>query len=198
MSAMTRFTAAILVGLSVFVAPAMAQPVTDYLGIPGPITFAGRDYLLTWSSQPNAQYSKQEYLPSGQAPERYNSMVMVEFLVSGLTPIQMAGAQARMLNERKASDPLVNLDLMQNEQTGEVLLDFIVSSKDDNGEYIVEWNGYRYASATNGAGESGGMLFAISHRAYGNIAAQAFLGTLRDFKAKQMGELGKMQLPALR
>lgn len=197
MPAMTRFAAAFLAVLSFCAGPALAQDVTDYLGVPGPITFDGTDYLLSWSSQPNAQYTKQEYVPAGQSVESYDSMIMVEFLASELTPLQMASAQANMLNERKASDPLVNMDLMQNEQTGEVLLDFIVSAKDEKGEYIVEWNAYRYASTQNAEGEAGGMLFAISHRAYGNEAAQAFLGALRDFKGTQIEELSKVPLPEL-
>lgn len=196
MPAMTRVAAAFLAVLS-FCGPALAQDVTDYLGVPGPITFDGTDYLLSWSSQPNAQYTKQEYVPAGQSVENYDSMIMVEFLAAELTPLQMARAQVNMLNERKASDPLVNMDLMQNEQTGEVLLDFIVSAKDEKGEYIIEWNGYRYASTQNAEGEAGGMLFAVSHRAYGNEAAQAFLGALRDFKGTQIEELSKVALPEL-
>lgn len=197
MPALTRFAAAALVALSFSAGPALAQDVTDYLGVPGPLTFDGTDYLLSWSSQPNAQYTKQEYVPAGQTVESYDSMIMVEFLASEMTPLQMVSAQVNMLNERKASDPLVNMDLMQNEQTGEVLLDFIVSAKDENGEYIVEWNGYRYASAQNAEGEAGGMLFAISHRAYGNEASQTFMSTLRDFKGTQIQELSKVSLPAL-
>ncbi|QDZ11907.1 hypothetical protein [Devosia ginsengisoli] len=197
MPALTRFAAAALVALSFSAGPVLAQDVTDYLGVPGPLTFDGTDYLLSWSSQPNAQYIKQEYVPAGQTVENFDSMIMVEFLASEMTPLQMASAQVNMLNERKASDPLVNMDLMQNEQTGEVLLDFIVSAKDEKGEYIVEWNGYRYASAQNAEGEVGGMLFAISHRAYGNEASQAFMSTLRDFKGTQIEELSKVALPAL-
>ncbi|MCR6671384.1 hypothetical protein [Devosia ginsengisoli] len=197
MPAITRYAAAALVALSFCTGPALAQDVTDYLGVPGPITFDGTDYLLSWSSQPNAQYTKQEYVPAGQTVETYDSMIMVEFLASELTPLQMAGAQANMLNERKATDPLVNMDIMQNDQTGEVLLDFIVSAKDEKGEYIVEWNGYRYASTQNAEGEAGGMLFAISHRAYGNEASQAFMSTLRDFKGTQITELSRAALPEL-
>ena len=67
MPALTRFAAAALVALSFSAGPVLAQDVTDYLGVPGPIAFDGTDYLLSWSSQPNAQYTKQEYVPAGQA-----------------------------------------------------------------------------------------------------------------------------------
>lgn len=58
-----RFATAAIVAASLAIAPAMAQEVTDYLGVPGPIVFDGTDYLLAWTSQPNPQYTKQEYLP---------------------------------------------------------------------------------------------------------------------------------------
>ncbi|HTN62694.1 MAG TPA: hypothetical protein VL147_14290, partial [Devosia sp.] len=79
----------------------------------------------------------------------------------------------------------------------EVILDFIVSSKDADGEYIVEWNAYRYASTETGEGQAGGMLFAISHRAYGNEAAKAFLSSLKAFKGSQVQALADAALPEL-
>ncbi|HTN61741.1 MAG TPA: hypothetical protein VL147_09315, partial [Devosia sp.] len=162
---LVRFATAAVVTVVLAVSPVMAQQVTDYLGVPGPIAFDGTDYLLAWSSQPTPQYTKQEYVPVGQTPESYGSMVMVEFLAADMTPAAMANAQVDLLNQRKQTDPLVNMNLIQNEGTGEVILDFIVSSKDADGEYIVEWNAYRYASTETGEGQAGGMLFAISHRA---------------------------------
>lgn len=191
-----RFAAVAALSLALAM-PALAQEVTDHLGVPGPIAFDGQDYQLAWSSQPTAEYTKQEYLPAGQALETYQSMVMVEFLVSDAEPLAMANAQMQMLAQRKATDPLVNMDLIRNDQTGEVLLDFLVSSKDAAGEYVVEWNAYRYARAENAQGESGGLLFAISHRAYGNGAAEAFLQSLRDFKSGQINALASAALPEL-
>jgi hypothetical protein len=177
--------------------PVVAQDAKDYLGVPGPIAFDGQNYQLAWSTQPTVEYTKQEYLPAGQTLDAYQSMVMVEFLASDIEPLAMAKAQVDMLTERKATDPLVNMDLIQNDRTGEVLLDFIVSSKDAAGEYIVEWNAYRYARAENAEGETGGLLFAISHRAYGNAASEAFLKSLRDFKGGQINALATAPLPEL-
>ncbi|MHA6690908.1 hypothetical protein [Devosia sp. A449] len=190
-------SAAVVVAASLAAMPVIAQDVTDYLGVPGPIAFGDTDYLLAWSSQPDGQYTKQEYLPAGQTPEAYDSMILVEFLAADLTPLAMASAQVELLNDRKQTDPLVNMDLIENEATGEVILDFIVSTKDENGEYIVEWNAYRYANAESSDGQIGGLLFAISHRAYGNDAAKEFLGTLKGFKGTQMQALATAALPAL-
>ncbi|KKB80714.1 hypothetical protein VW29_16465 [Devosia limi DSM 17137] len=186
--------AAVLVVLAL-ASPVFAQQVTDYLGVPGPITFNGTDYALSWSSKPTPDYIKQEYLPRGQVPEAYSSMLMVEFLAGDLKPTSMAGAQMDLLNRRKASDPLVSMALTENAQSGEVILDFILSGRDETGGIVVEWNAYRYAQAQTAAGKTGGMLLAISRRAYGEPAARAFLASLQDLKAVQVPALAAAELP---
>lgn len=179
------------------ITPAVAQPVTDYLNVPGPIVLGDTSYALAWSAQPAPDYTKQEYLPAGQSVDSFESMVIVEFLVGDATPAAIAQSQVAMLEQRKASDPLVNMDLLINDATGEVILDFVVSAADSNGNIIVEWNAYRYASATTSDGQSGGLLFAVSHRAYGDVAAKAFLADLATLRRQQIDRIAAAQLPAL-
>ena len=187
---------AAMTALTTFAAPASAQGVTDYLGLPGPIAFDGETYELSWSSQPNPGYTKHEYIPAGQVPETYETMIMVEVLAADIAPLAMATAQVEMLNERKATDPLVNMELIQNDQTGEVLLDFLVSSRDEAGDYIIEWNAYRYAAIETPDGAPAGLLFAISHRAYGDDA-EPFLKGLQDLRPRQIQALAAAPLPEL-
>lgn len=178
------------------ITPALAQEATDYLGVPGPIAFGDTDYALSWSSNPQDGYFKQEYLPDGAVPETYDSMVMVEFLATDMPIADLVSAQVAMIEQRKATDPVANFAIFNNADTGEILLDFLLSTKDENGEFILEWNGYRYLESTF-EGQRGSMLFAISERAYGNEASEAFLGTLRDFKAQRLLDLTRADLPEL-
>lgn len=172
------------------------QEAIDYLGIPGPITIGDTDYSLAWSSSPQDGYFKQEYLPAGVEPDTYESMVIVEFLAGDMDLQQVIGAQIAMIEERKAtSDPLANYAIFQSDD--EYLLDFLVSAKDANGEYIVEWNGYRYAQASFD-GQSGSILFALSERSYGNEDSEAFLRGLSEFKAARTNDLVAAQMPELR
>lgn len=177
-------------------APALGQEVTDFLGVPGPIEVGETDYVLSWSSNPSDGYYKQEYLPAGAAPESYESMVIVEFLATDMPLAEVVAAQMQMVNARKASDPVANVAVFQNDQTGELVLDFLMSAKDDKGEFIVEWNGYRYVEAEFD-GKRGSLLFAVSERAYGNDSSEAFLGSLRDFKSQRILDLTKAELPEL-
>jgi hypothetical protein len=167
---------AVSIACAAFVSSASLSPaatqVSDHLGVPGPIQFDGKSYKLVWSSRPTPGYAKQEYLPSDQSIGSYTQMLIVE-RVTG------------------------DLNVIENANAGEVLLDFIVSSKDPKGEYVVEWNAYRYAPLKGAADKSGVLLFAISHRAYGNDNAKSFMGQLKNRRAAQITALTKAAMPGV-
>jgi hypothetical protein len=187
------FLAGIAVVLTTMVAA--ASPPTDYVGTPGPIEFDGKSFHLAWSGRPNETYVKQEYVPSGQTVEAYSQMLLVELVTGSIKVVDAVKSQVDMLKKRKGSDPLVNMNILQHDATGEVLLDFIVSTKDAKGEYIVEWDAYRYAPYKDASGKTGVLLYAISHRAYGNESAKAFLSGLKRLRPAQIGALTKAALP---
>lgn len=182
--------AAALLALVMMAAPSTAQ-VVDYLGVPGPISLDGKSYKLAWSSKPCENYVKQEYLPTGQSPETYDQMVLVERVTGDIKVIDAVRSQNEMLDKRMSSDPLLRSEILQKDATGEVVLDFLVSATDAKGEYVVEWNLYRYAPM-----KSGVLLFAVSHRAYGNNNSKAFLSRLKQLRTAQTGALLKAALPA--
>ena len=172
---------------------AAATGAVDHLGVPGPIRFDGKSFALAWSARPSTGYIKQAYVPAGQVVKSYEQMLLAERVSGGLKAIDAARMQMKALEERKASDPLVRMDLIQNPKSGEVLLDFIVSAKDSNGGVIVEWNAYRYATILGA--EPGVLLFGISHRAYGTENAKAFLGRLKTFRPAQITALTQADMP---
>jgi hypothetical protein len=176
---------------------AAAQNVVDYLGIPGPIALGNTSYELAWSSHPVPHYTKHEYVPEGQAVENYQSMVMIDFLAGDVTPMSMVETMMASLEERKATDPMVNMELLENQSTGEVILDFLLSAPDADGNIILEWNAYRYASMQDADGTPGALLFAVSHRAYGDEAAADFITELGPLREEQIALLAGADLPEL-
>lgn len=173
--------------------PAMAQQARDYLNIPGPISIAGDTYNLAWSSAPRPGYFKQEYLPPGETPGKHSRMVLVEVVGQGVDVQGALKAQISMLNARKASDPLVNMSVIRNERSGEVLLDFVLSSKRPDGQYIVEWNAYRYMPFEG----RGVTLLGLSRRVEGNDAAKTFLVGLKALRPQLNNALAQYQAPRL-
>ena len=192
-----RAAAAILAFLGL-ASVANAAEAIDRLGIPGPLNFSGTAYRLAWSSHPTATYYKQEYLPTGQASSRYRTMLVIEVIESGTDVATALAAQVRSLNQRKGKDPLLNLAIIQNRQTGEALLDFIISAKDSRGVAIAEWNAYRYAPRKSADGRNGVMLVAVSHRAYGDADIREFLGKLKSFRPDEINRLAQHPLPTAR
>lgn len=189
---MFRLAAAIVVSIGIVAAPAMAQE--EMLGIPGPITFEGTDFELAWTSHPTPAYYKQEYVPAGQAVDSYIQMFMVDVLTEGQTPQSASASMIMGLEDRKAQgDPVVNYDIVKNDETGELILDFLISDS-SSGNIIVEWNAFRYSPTADGDGLT---LFAISRRGYGEEGATQFLEALTSWRATSIQQLAIMDLPAV-
>lgn len=173
----------------------LAQAI-DRLGVPGPLSFDGASYRLAWSSQPSAGYYKQEYLPAGETPGGHTRMLLVELLDTGIGPREALAAQVRSLNQRKGKDPLLNMAVLENKQTGEAMLDFLISAH-ERGQSIAEWNAYRYAPRKSSGGRNAALLFAISRRAYGDDAIRAFLAELKSSRSGDIGRLARAPLPEI-
>jgi hypothetical protein len=171
--------------------PASAESVKEMLGVPGPIRFQDTDFALAWSSRPFPNYTKQEYVPAGEQPEHFNQMFMIEADTQA-SPQAAAAAQVDMLKQRKGSDPVVNYDLIRNDATGEIILDFLMSDS-SGGEVIVEWNAYRYAPLARGGGVA---LYAISRRGYGD-GARDFLKALKQNRHPAINALAGFDAPKL-
>ena len=179
---------AVAVASALLLAPTLAQE--DAIGVPGPIAFEQTEFDLAWTSHPGETYYKQEYLPAGQAVESYAEMFMVDVLTEGATPESASADMIASLEQRKATDAAVNYDMIANEATGELILDFLLSDA-SSGTVIVEWNAYRYVPFGDGL-----ALFAISRRAYGDEAA-AFIGGLKAWRSGAIQSLAVMELPEI-
>lgn len=179
----------IAAALALTVSAAMAQE--EALGVPGPIDFEETSFDLAWTSNPTEEYFKQEYLPEGETLEAFVQMFIVEAVTAGATPQSAVDGMIATLNERKDNDPVVNFALIENEASGELLLDFLLSDT-SSGEVIVEWNAYRYVPL----GEDGVALYAISRRGYGDEAS-GFIGSLKEWRQDSINALANMDLPPI-
>lgn len=167
-----------------------AQAQEDALGIPGPIVFEDEAFDLVWTSHPTEALYKQEYLPEGEVVEAYGQMFMVDVLLDGATAEGAAGNMIAGLRERQATDPMVNFDIIQNDATGEIILDFLLSDE-STGVLIVEWNAYRYVPL-----EGGLAMFGISRRGYGDDV-DGFLADLAQSRPGTIEALAGLDLPEI-
>ncbi len=164
---------------------------TDYLGINGPIVFNNGTYLLAWSSSPNENYVKQEYVAEGDKVERFRRMILVEAMVTEQSAESLADAKISELKKLKETNPIVNYEIFTKE--GEYLLDFILTEKPDSPE-IIERNVYRYKPVTDRNGNNCILLFAVSERAYGN-EIDNFLKDLKSTKSDLLNAVASHTLP---
>lgn len=155
------------------------------------VSFANRNYNLAWSSHPNDIYYKQEYLPIGEKSESYKTMIMIEAIILDAPIQKVVGLKESELQERKKTDPVCNYQITTNSQTGEYMIDFLMSSGD-----IVEWNSYRYKKIVDSKGNPTILLFALSRRAYGDEIT-SFLTKLTRERIDYMNLVWDYKLPTI-
>lgn len=194
MKTVKLFLVLLIVAISPLIIHGNNPPFDDYLSIPGPVVFGDTSFELAWSSHPNANYYKHEYLPSGQTLEKFNEMVIIEVITGEMTPEEAVNTKVKELANRKNTDPYANYDVIENPKTGEFILDFIVSDSNGNEATIAEWNAYRYVKLQDKSDKAGVMLFAISRRAYGeNI--NDFLTILKENRKSGISMLSTYSIP---
>lgn len=173
--------------------PVHALEPVERLSVPGPLQLDGQQYHFAWSSHPYPQFYKQEYLPAGQTLERYRQMLMLDLLVAGVTPGQLAAEKIEELRKRKETDPVANYEVIVSKDGSSVLLDFVISAPDAQGSPIVEWNAYRYQAVPKGV-----LLYGISRRGYGMEGAREFLrDDLKPNRSRWIAEIAGLTLPAV-
>lgn len=167
--------------------------VNDYLSVSGPINLNQKEYNLVWSSHPNENYFKQEYLNPKENINQYNSMVLIEFVKGDFILKDIIDQKVSELQEMKKTNPVVNYQVLEN--NGEYILDFLISenSKDGKKILIAERNIYRY-KLINKNKNKGVLLFAVSERGY-EKNMDAFFGNLKANPSQLIETVGNYKLP---
>ncbi|UKB78499.1 hypothetical protein [Chryseobacterium sp. MEBOG07] len=167
--------------------------VNDYLSVPGPINLNQKEYNLAWSSHPNENYFKQEYLSPKENINQYNSMVLIEFVKGNFTLKDIIDQKIGELQKAKKTNPVINYQILEN--NGEYILDFLISenSKDGKEILIAERNIYRY-KLINNSKNKGILLFAVSERGY-EKNMDDFFNNLKANSSQLIEIVGNFKLP---
>ncbi|CAD0224327.1 hypothetical protein [Chryseobacterium sp. JV274] len=169
--------------------------VNDYLNISGPIKLNQKEYNLVWSSHPNENYYKQEYLSSNENINKYGSMILIDFIKGDFNLKDIVDQKVGELQEMKKNNPVVNYQIFEN--NGEYILDFLISenSKDGKEILIAERNIYRYKLVNRGKNK-GILLFAMSERGYPENM-DSFFNNLKANTSKLIEIVGNYKLPEI-
>jgi hypothetical protein len=167
--------------------------VNDYLNISGPIKLNQKEYKLVWSSHPNENYFKQEYISSNENINRYNSMILIDFVKGDFNIKDIVDQKVAELQEMKKTNPVINYQIFENKE--EYILDFLISENSKNGKEILiaERNIYRYKIISNEKNK-GVLLFAMSERGYPENM-DSFFNNLKSNTSKLIEAVGNYKLP---
>jgi len=77
------------------------QQVKNFYGISETLNYDNTDYKLIASYHPNDHYYKQEYIPAGESPEHFNTMLTIDFNITDASNKQVIQAKEKELDKRK-------------------------------------------------------------------------------------------------
>ena len=173
------------------------KPATNYLNVPGPLLFQNKAFHLNWSTHPSANFYKQEYLTKGEDADKYKMMLMIDVIAGETNLKNVVSAKTAELKKMKEDNPMVNYEIIQNQKTGEYLLDFLLTANAADGTTsIAERNVYRYKTYTDKAGKNGVMLFAVSNRAYAKEVNNFFIA-LKANRKVLINEIAQFKMPEI-
>lgn len=155
-------------------ASGLAFAADDRLGVPGPIEISGTRYQLAFADEPQPGYVKQEYLPEGQTLDRFETMVLVEFMEGATVPADVVRPQVQMLEERRAIDPLVNYEIFLAEEGDGIC--YPARRKQARGSRSgtpIAMSPERTRTGRRAAGSSGSVVGAMARRSRRSSAAFA-------------------------
>lgn len=167
-----------------------AQNLKNYFSV-SEVSLSNTIYKLAWSSHPNSDYYKQEYLSAGEKSESFKTMIIIDAIIKDLPIEKVVRLKESELQERKKTDKVCNYQITTNSQTGEYMIDFLMSSGD-----IVEWNAYRYKKIVDSKGNPTILLFALSKRACGNDYI-TFLTGLKSNRIDYINLVWNYKLPTI-
>jgi len=167
-----------------------AQNLKNYFSV-SEVSLSNTIYKLAWSSHPNSDYYKQEYLSADEKSESFKTMITIDAIIKDLPIEKVVRLKESELQERKKTDKVCNYQITTNSQTGEYMIDFLMSSSD-----IVEWNAYRYKKIVDSKGNPTILLFALSKRAYGNDYI-TFLTGLKSRRIHYINLVWNYKLPSI-
>lgn len=164
---------------------------TEYLSIKDFI-FQNNKYNLSWSIKDKNHY-KQEYLRTNDTLSNFNKMIFVDVLLTEANIKEFVSAKMQEIEKRKGSDPVANYQVIENEQTGEFLLDFLISKGD-----LYEWNAYRYKAINTNKGKAI-LLFAYSFRSFegADLKLDDFFPYLKKNRMDLINNIANFKLPSV-
>jgi hypothetical protein len=122
-------------------APAPVE-VIDRLNIPGPLTFNGNEYFLTWSKQNSATWAQQQYILRDDDFNNYKELINISYFDKEID-IEMAVKQkVEYVENRKerTQDKYSFVSVTESPDGKEIIVDYLVTVVPKEGESYAEYN----------------------------------------------------------
>ena len=150
-------------------APAPIE-VIDRLNIPGPLTFNGNEYFLTWSKQNSATWAQQQYILRDDDFNNYKELINISYFDKEID-IEMAVKQkVEYVENRKerTQDKYSFVSVTESPDGKEIIVDYLVTVVPKEGESYAEYNIDRFKNF-DANGKKSFLIFSYSKRIAGDL-----------------------------
>lgn len=144
--------------------------VIDRLGIPGPLTFNGNEYLLVWSKQNSATWAQQQYIMRDDDLANYKELINISYFDKEIEMEKAIGQKMDFVEKRKSStqDKYSFVNVTESPDGKEIVVDYLTTEVPKEGEPYAEYNMDRFKSFDVG-GKKSFVIFTYSKRLAGDL-----------------------------
>jgi phosphodiesterase/alkaline phosphatase D-like protein len=133
--------------------------IIDYLSIGNKISFNNDDYILKSSSNPLPNNFKQEYVKKNENSNSIHTFITIEATKGNTSVLQAAKIKIQDLEISKLKYNVINYQKFENKLAKETIIDYLIH----DGNYIYEWNIYRYQQQVN-VNDTSLVIFEFTYR----------------------------------
>lgn len=168
--------------------------VIDRLSIPGPITFNGNEFLLTWSKQNSTTWAQQQYIMRDDDLANYKELINISYFNKEIEMDKAISQKMDFVEKRKGStqDKYSFVSVTESPDGKEIVVDYLITETPKEGEPYAEYNMDRFKSFDVG-GKKSFVIFTYSKRLAGDL--KYAVRSLNKERSKLMEAIITTQIP---
>jgi hypothetical protein len=171
-------------------------PVSDAIGVQGPLTFNKTKFELAVSLSPDDGMYVQSYLPKSEVIETYNQKMSILLIDTDKEIEEIVTKKTKDLAELKKLDHNTAFTSREINSGKEYIVEFTTCESEKNKIILVEYNVSKVQRIKTTSGKNAILIYTYTWRSYDDETTH-FLATISSFKDEFITEMSSAIVPAV-
>ena len=163
-----------------------AQEVTERMTIPGPLDYAGTEFLLTRSSHPSKVLYVQDYIPRDATLADFGEMVPIYYFQKDINIEDAVKQKVQEIQRKMENDKFASVNLTESPDGSDFVVDYVITKSPEGKTPSAEFNIYRFKEINNGTSKDL-MILVYTKRSNGDLKTLT-----KNFSKSKNFELDRM------